>query len=410
MTELHSKEARSLNKTEWKKIEEPKAKKRKIPKKKEMKDKKAWGRCEGLSHKRINKSRYGSIDCFISLQDTFKESYNDIDVCIHLDTYKRLIEAGIDHRLARHVAHLFIRDPLVIYGEHIEIDDKKHTDHWENFQSTNWNTVRFKPPPIDDPAMGWRVEFRPMELGLTDFENAAHTIFIALLSRAILSFDLNLYIPMSKVDENMRKAHQRDAILQEKFYFRKIIKTCPGDKQVPVEDEFVLLTLKEIMCGKPPFHPGFIPLIKTYLDVIKCDPETLKMVYAYLELMEQRASGKKMTIAAWLRRYATVHPDYKQNAVVTPLMAYDMIETLDAISKGHVTPSQLFDKPEPIRDPDAGEEEETPELLSNVSLMLPASRGCKQFRKFLLQHLHGSGFQDSSKGDGKPVLLFNPCS
>jgi glutamate--cysteine ligase catalytic subunit len=47
--------------------------------------------------------------------------------------------------------------------------------------------------------MGWRVEFRSMEVQFTDFENAAFSIFIILLSRAILTFGLNFYIPISKV-------------------------------------------------------------------------------------------------------------------------------------------------------------------------------------------------------------------
>lgn len=68
----------------------------------------------------------------------------------------------------------------------------------KNIQSTNWQTVRFKPPPHNS-GMGWRVEFRPMEVQLTDFENAAYVIFVVLLTRAILSFNLNLYIPISKV-------------------------------------------------------------------------------------------------------------------------------------------------------------------------------------------------------------------
>ena len=38
-----------------------------------------------------------------------------------------------------------------------------------------------------------------MEVQLTDFENAAFVIFIVLLSRAILAFNLNFYIPISKV-------------------------------------------------------------------------------------------------------------------------------------------------------------------------------------------------------------------
>lgn len=38
-----------------------------------------------------------------------------------------------------------------------------------------------------------------MEVQITDFENAAYTVFVALLSRAIMFLDLNLYIPISKV-------------------------------------------------------------------------------------------------------------------------------------------------------------------------------------------------------------------
>ncbi len=38
-----------------------------------------------------------------------------------------------------------------------------------------------------------------MELQLTDFENAAFTVFAGLLERTLLYFELNLYIPMSLV-------------------------------------------------------------------------------------------------------------------------------------------------------------------------------------------------------------------
>jgi glutamate--cysteine ligase catalytic subunit len=116
-------------------------------------------------------------------------------------------------------------------GDKILLDDSKSTDHFENIQSTNWQTVRFKPPPFSpashadakdakaaaaapapapapatpasssassasaapssaasaapapNKGIGWRVEFRSMEVQLTDFENAAFTIFIAVLSR-----------------------------------------------------------------------------------------------------------------------------------------------------------------------------------------------------------------------------------
>ena len=37
----------------------------------------------------------------------------------------------------------------------------------------------------------------------------------------MLAFDLNLYIPISLVDENMERAHQRDACTQQKFWWRR---------------------------------------------------------------------------------------------------------------------------------------------------------------------------------------------
>lgn len=39
--------------------------------------------------------------------------------------------SGIDDQLARHYAHLFIRDPLTLFQEHIHQDDEQNTDHFE---------------------------------------------------------------------------------------------------------------------------------------------------------------------------------------------------------------------------------------------------------------------------------------
>lgn len=80
--------------------------------------------------------------------------------------------------------------------------------------------MRFKPPPPNSD-IGWRVEFRPMEVQLTDFENAAFATFVVLLTRTILSLKLNFLIPISKVEENMYKATKRDAVNREKFHFRR---------------------------------------------------------------------------------------------------------------------------------------------------------------------------------------------
>jgi hypothetical protein len=153
----------------------------------------------GCGVRPISKSRYSSIDCFISASPLAKEGYNDVPLANDEEASAMLREAGVDERLSRHIAHLFVRDPLVIFKERIALDDALSSEHFENIQSTNWRSVRWKPPPPDAPDMGWRVELRTMEAQVTDFENAAFTVFVVLLSRVILSFDLNLYIPLSKV-------------------------------------------------------------------------------------------------------------------------------------------------------------------------------------------------------------------
>jgi glutamate--cysteine ligase catalytic subunit len=47
------------------------------------------------------------------------------------EAYSQLKDAGIDHLLAQHVAHLFIRDSVSLFSEKIHQDDERDTDHFE---------------------------------------------------------------------------------------------------------------------------------------------------------------------------------------------------------------------------------------------------------------------------------------
>ena len=228
----------------------------------------------------IPKSRYDSIDCYISnTNPTLTSStnrYNDQELVINTKVKKRLLEAGFDELLANHFAHLFIRDPLVIFKELIDQDDSKDSDHFENIQSTNWQTLRFKPPPPES-SIGWRVEFRSMEIQLTDFENAAFAIFIVLVTRVILSYDLNFYLPISKVDENMKYAHCRDAVNKNKFWFRtnifnSTVNGTDGHFQDDAADgHYQQLCINEIINGKQDVFIGLVPLIRKYLQSMNID-------------------------------------------------------------------------------------------------------------------------------------------
>ena len=80
--------------------------------------------------------------------------------------------------------------------------------------------MRFKNPPSLDSDIGWRVEFRPMDIQLTDFENTALTVMVGMLANIINEFDLDFIVPISMVDENMKRAHIRDAASQMKFWWK----------------------------------------------------------------------------------------------------------------------------------------------------------------------------------------------
>ena len=216
-----------------------------------------------------------------------------------------------------------------------------------------------------------------MELQLTDFENAAFTAFVVLVTRVIIAFDLNLYIPLSKVDANMQRAHSRNAAAKGKFFFRRhmapleegddgfgvkytsmFVKAVNGHNGVASnsptnstigahangetdglgvsnrrrnapygpgsseENSFEEMSMAEIMCGKGSHFPGLIPLILAYLDHINCDKVTKERLLKYLSFIERRACGELVTPATWMRNYVRTHPKYKGDSVVTDEIAY----------------------------------------------------------------------------------------
>ncbi|XP_072416415.1 glutamate--cysteine ligase catalytic subunit isoform X2 [Chiloscyllium punctatum] len=289
---------------------------------------------------RISKSRYDSIDSYLS---KCGEKYNDLELTVDDEIYKQLREGGIDHLLAQHIAHLFIRDPLTLYAEKINLDDANESDHFENIQSTNWQTMRFKPPPPNS-EIGWRVEFRPMEVQLTDFENSAYVVFVVLLTRVILSYKLDFLIPLSKVDENLIVAQKRDAVRQGMFYFRKDIYkagnpvvdgcACTQNGIDLDSEEYALMSIDTIINGKEGVFPGLIPIINSYLENMEVDVDTRCSILNYLKLIRKRASGELMTAACWLRKFVSDHPDYKQDSVVTEKINYDLMMNCDQIAKG----------------------------------------------------------------------------
>ncbi|KAK3685745.1 glutamate-cysteine ligase-domain-containing protein [Podospora appendiculata] len=324
---------------------------------------------------RIPKSRYASNSTYISTDPRLRPEYLDPDLVIDEDIKQQLLDGGMDDRLATHFAHLFIRDPIVIFDEDLQELDLSKTDHFENIQSTNWQHMRFKPPPADN-SIGWRVEFRPMEIQVTDFENAAFAVFIVLITRVILSYDLNFYIPIVKVDENMETAHARDAVLDKTFHFRRNpfpvrpsraaasrtpsgsstpnpASSRPPTPSGPVEDEYRKMSINEIINGtayarhsaNADAHyesdadgdaeefPGLIPLVESYLDSVNVDVVTRCELATYLDLIRKRASGELWTAAKWIRHFVAQHPGYKRDSEVSEEVTKDLVGAIIAIGE-----------------------------------------------------------------------------
>ncbi|KAJ7218105.1 glutamate-cysteine ligase catalytic subunit [Mycena pura] len=343
-----------------------------------------------LKHSRfqIPKSRYDSVDLYISTDRRNRPEYNDNPLPYDESIYTRLREHGLDDLLSKHVSHLFIRDPLVVFKETLDQDDQTSSDHFEvsrhclvlpipeikwhgkNIQSTNWQTMRFKPPPPNS-SIGWRVEFRSMEVQMTDYENAAFAVFVVLLSRAILSLSTNFYIPISKVDENMARAQKRDAATIGKFYFRKNVgsphhsaassaassscgsgRSSPakekkmqncfpdpplpenGENPLPIEEEYEEMTMNEIMNGKGDDFPGLLGLIRVYLETLDIAPDELSKIDSYLDLVKRRSNGSLLTPATWIRNFVRSHPAYKHDSVVSAEINYDLMVAVDEIERG----------------------------------------------------------------------------
>ncbi|CAG2106922.1 unnamed protein product [Medioppia subpectinata] len=299
---------------------------------------------------RIQRPRYSAIGAYLCESN---QSYNDSPIVYNKDYYNELIGSGVPPPLAQHIAYLFIRDPILISSEKLDQNPETESDHFEAIQATNWQSLRFKPPPLNQPAIGWRVEFRPMEIQMTDAENAAFAVVTILLSRIILKYKLNFVIPITKIDENMSTAQKRDSVNRCKFWFRKDIFTrnTPlfvngfNDNHViyDVEEEsYIEMSINEIMNGYEQEFPGLIPLMKDYVNSIALDAQTYGKVQQYVQLIADRASAKLPTPAQWIRDFVRKHNTYKYDSVVNEKITYDLLNTLNRIQNECLNVNELI--------------------------------------------------------------------
>jgi len=124
----------------------------------------------------------------------------------------------------------------------------------------------------------------------------------------------------------------------------KILNT-KHNPNVPVEDEYDLMTIAEIFHGKDyeeGRYPGLIELVNIYMDTINLKQSIRSGVSKYIEFIGKRATGELLTPASWMRKFVENHPDYQQDSVVTPKINYDLVDACVKIGKGELHPADLL--------------------------------------------------------------------
>jgi glutamate--cysteine ligase catalytic subunit len=268
-----------------------------------------------------------------TFQDETKESAAEGS-----DTERRLQQGEMDYLLSKHFATILDRAPVALTPSDLQNLESDDINLFDILHSCTYPHVDLK-IPSDDGNLGWRLEFRPMEVQPSDFENAAFVIFVQLLARTILHLNLDLYMPIETVKENMDRAHTRDAVNREHFHFRHNIQA----RNVDTRDDYILMTLDEIMNGcKDLSFLGLVPFVRSYIhEIYVNEPEQHKVQLSkYLDLVSARANGTSLTPATWMRKFVTGHKDYQSDSVVSESVCYDLIKVIDRHSRQGVTVEQ----------------------------------------------------------------------
>ncbi|XP_026191737.1 glutamate--cysteine ligase catalytic subunit [Cyclospora cayetanensis] len=334
--------------------------------------------------KSIIKSRYSANSLYISDKPHLFDrlgKLNDLELTVNERAYDALVRSGVDSLLARHVALLFVHDPLVIFKDRVMKEGQTEGDiiregdtdwgmddgivyetaeDFENLQSTNWNAVRFKPPPQfmrptssdlgDTSLIGWRVELRTPEIQLTDFENAACISLIAAVVQLILEEQVELYIPISLNDINMQRAAKLNSILNQRFWFRRDIRANANDLS------YAEFSLHSILFGEAGpadtnvsdavFGPALLRLCKQMFEgkVRKghCSAEALNAFMEMYNLTYLRTSGELPTDAAFLRACLSAHPEYRGDSVISPGATYDICQLAMRLGNGELEIAELL--------------------------------------------------------------------
>ena len=182
-----------------------------------------------------------------------------------------------------------------------------------------------------------------MDIQLTDYENTALIVALGMITNVLNNFDVDFFLPISLVDVNMERAHARDGLLTQKFFWKtnnlhsdsfdsnllpetKFEKSGPSSTAT-AEDQIHELYVHEILCGKAEIgYVGLLPLIEKFMEKREFKEEEKMGVREYLSFLKERAEGKVKTGARYIRDLIETHPSYKQDSVVSDDIATFVIK------------------------------------------------------------------------------------
>ena len=299
-----------------------------------------------LSPKYIYKSRYSPVYSYLGKVNKYYNNYPKFP--INKNYYKQFIDAGISENLSKHFCNLLVRDPLVIFDKKINIKDKKDMTHFENINSSNWNSLRFKLPRPADHDFSYKIEVRTSDLQITPFENTSIIHLIINLYNIIIKNKCNFIVPITKIDENFENAYQIDAINTKKFWWR--INCFDPNNNLDNDDSFnyiedeqknvKLLSINEIFNGVKEYnYPGLLNIIK---DDINKNFNKNEELIKFVEYLEKKTKGEIWTDAKYIRKFVDNHPKYKKDSIITDEINFDLISHLLDIQNGIIKPKELF--------------------------------------------------------------------
>jgi len=173
-----------------------------------------------------------------------------------------------------------------------------------------------------------------MDIQLTDFENTSLIVMLSMLVNIINHFNLDFIIPIKYADVNMERAHKRNGVLNEKFWFNKNFVqssdytqsnlhksdflSSKQEAKDRVEPEYEEFYIHEILAGKKGTDfKGIVPIMQDFMKLQKYSDNNMKHITHFTDFLIARANGNVPTGAKFIRDFVNQAPSYKKNSNVT---------------------------------------------------------------------------------------------